>query len=62
MTGLSADQFRPWLQAFSDYSFDRRTFNKSEIQAQIQAAESSGSRGWLLWNPASRYRDASLIK
>ena len=61
-TGLAADQFRPWLQAFSDYSFDRRAFKKPEIQAQIQAAQAAGSHGWLLWNPASRYRSSALIK
>ena len=48
-------RFRPWLQAFKDYAFDRRHFGQDEIQQQISAAERFGSSGWLLWNPRNVY-------
>lgn len=48
-------RFRPWLQAFKDYAFDRRHFGQEEIQQQISAAERFGSDGWLLWNPRNVY-------
>lgn len=48
-------RFRPWLQAFKDYAFDRRQFGQAEIQEQISAAERFGSNGWLLWNPRNVY-------
>src|SRR5690606_9548216 len=34
-TGLKPVHFRPWLQAFRDYAFDRRVFGPQEIQQQI---------------------------
>ncbi len=55
LTGLSAVRFRPWLQAFRDYAFDRRSFTADEIHAQINASDASGSHGWMLWNAASRF-------
>lgn len=48
-------RFRPWLQAFKDYAFDRRHFGQAEIQEQIDAAERFGSDGYLLWNPRNVY-------
>jgi hypothetical protein len=54
-TGLPSVRFRPWLQAFRDYGFDRRTFGRAEIRAQIAAAERFGSHGWMLWNPHNVY-------
>jgi hypothetical protein len=48
-------RFRPWLQAFRDYAFDRRPFGAAEIRAQINAAERFGSNGWMLWNPRNVY-------
>jgi hypothetical protein len=54
-TGLPPTRFRPWLQAFKDYAFDRRPFTGTEIRAQIQAAEDFGSNGWMLWNPRNVY-------
>lgn len=48
-------RFRPWLQAFADYAFDKRQFGSKEIQAQIAAAQDFGSDGWLLWNPRNVY-------
>lgn len=60
LTGLSAVRFRPWLQAFKDYAFDRRSFTASEIHAQINASDASGSHGWMLWNAASRFSLAGI--
>ena len=54
-TGLPAVRFRPWLQAFRDYAFDRRTFGGAEIRAEIAAAERFGAGGWMLWNPHNVY-------
>ncbi|MFL6351233.1 MAG: putative glycoside hydrolase [Bryobacteraceae bacterium] len=54
-TGVDPIRFRPWLQAFADYAFDKRQFTEKEIQAQISAAETFGADGWLLWNPRNLY-------
>lgn len=54
-TGLSPLRFRPWLQAFRDYAFDRRAFGGPEIRRQIDAAEKIGSDGWMIWNPRNAY-------
>ncbi len=54
-THLPSIRFRPWLQAFRDYSFDRRHFTGSEIRDQINAAELFNSNGWMLWNPRNVY-------
>lgn len=55
-------RFRPWLQAFKDYAFDRRRFGGEEIHAQIKAAEEFGSNGWMLWNPRNVYSSVGLRK
>jgi hypothetical protein len=54
-SNLSSVRFRPWLQAFRDYAFDKRIFNGTEIRSQINAAETFGSHGWMLWNPCNIY-------
>ena len=54
-SGLDPIRFRPWLQAFRDYAFDKRQFGPEEIQQQISAAEKFGSGGWMLWNPRNVY-------
>ena len=54
-TGLPPQRFRPWLQAFRDYAFDRRGFEAEAIRAQIRAAEEFGASGWMLWNPRNVY-------
>jgi len=59
-TGLSTLRFRPWLQAFRDYAFDRRTFGASEIRLQTSASDEFGSNGWMLWNPRNVYSTAGL--
>ncbi len=59
-TGLDPIRFRPWLQAFADYAFDKRQFTEKEIQAQINAAQSFGADGWLLWNPRNLYSSEAI--
>jgi hypothetical protein len=59
-TGLPPVRFRPWLQAFQDYAFDRRPFRAAEIRAQIRAAEAFGANGWMLWNPQNVYSREGL--
>jgi hypothetical protein len=61
-TQVSSLRFRPWLQAFRDYAFDRRPFHTQEIQTQIRASESFGSSGWMLWNPTNVYSSQGLSK
>jgi len=61
-TQLPSVRFRPWLQAFRDYAFDRRYFNSHEIGEQIKAAEDFGSHGWMLWNPHNVYSGDGLKK
>ena len=57
---VSPLRLRPWLQAFPDYAFDRRSFDSPEIREQIRAAEDFGSDGWMLWNPRNVYSDPGL--
>ena len=59
-TGLPGVRFRPWLQAFRDYAFDRRAFGEHEIRLQIDAANAAGTDGWMLWNARNRYDDEGL--
>lgn len=59
-TGIAPIRFRPWLQSFRDYAFDRRSFGCTEIQAQIRAAETFGAEGWMLWNPRNLYSSEGL--
>ncbi len=54
--------YRPWLQAFKDYAFDRRVYGDKEIRDQIRASEDFGSCGWILWNPRNVYTGAGLIR
>lgn len=61
-TRVPSVRFRPWLQAFRDYAFDRRPFTGKEIREQIDAAEKFGSHGWMLWNPRNVYSDEGLKK
>lgn len=54
--------YRPWLQAFRDYAFDRRIYGDKEIRDQIRASDDFGSCGWILWNPRNVYSAAGLLK
>lgn len=57
---VSPKRFRPWLQAFRDYAFDRRLFDAAEVSDQIRAATDFGSDGWMLWNARNVYADTGL--
>ncbi|EXF94484.1 GTP-binding protein [Pseudomonas fluorescens HK44] len=59
-TRLPGVRFRPWLQAFRDYAFDRRLFDAAAINAQVNAADAAGTDGWMLWNPRNHYDAADL--
>jgi hypothetical protein len=59
-TGVPPIRFRPWLQAFRDYAFDRRPFGAKEIKQQTAAADKFGSDGWMLWNPRNVYSQNGL--
>lgn len=59
-SSLAPLRFRPWLQAFQDYAFDRRPFTGREVMQQIKAAEDFGSNGWMLWNPRNEYTAEGL--
>lgn len=59
-THLPSVHFRPWLQAFRDYAFDKRYFGDKEIRDQINAVEKFGSYGWMLWNPQNIYSKYGL--
>jgi hypothetical protein len=61
-TNLPSQRFRPWLQAFRDYAFDRRYFNDKEILGEVKAADGFGSHGWMLWNPRNSYSSTGLRK
>lgn len=59
-TDLPGIRFRPWLQAFRDYAFDKSPFEGEQIRAQIEAADQAGSDGWMLWNPRNSYSPNGL--
>jgi hypothetical protein len=59
-SGTSPLAYRPWLQAFRDYAFDRRIYGAKEIREQIAASEAFGSCGWILWNPRNVYTSQGL--
>jgi len=61
-TKLPPQRFRPWLQAFRDYAFDRRDFKSQEITSQVKAADGFGSDGWMFWNPRNNYSSSGLKK
>jgi hypothetical protein len=61
-TNLPSVRFRPWLQAFRDYAFDKRYFGDKEISDQIQASNQFGADGWMLWNPSNTYTSDGLRK
>lgn len=52
---ISPVRFRPWVQAFRDYAFDRRAFDARAVQQQINAARDFGADGYMLWNAHNRY-------
>jgi len=61
-SGVSSRRFRPWLQAFKDYGFDRRPFSARHIFEQVFAATEFNGNGWMLWNPGSHYEKTYIPK
>ncbi len=57
---VSAARFRPWLQSFKDYGFDRKFFRSKEVSEQIKGAQDALCSGWMLWNPSSRFSAKGL--
>ncbi len=57
---VSPARFRPWLQSFKDYGFDRKFFRSKEVSEQIKGAEQASCSGWMLWNPSSRFSAKGL--
>ena len=58
---IDPKRIRPWIQGFRDYAFDRREYNKKEIQAQIAACKECDTGGWMCWNPSSKYQEKDFI-
>lgn len=54
-------EVRPWIQDFSDYAFDGRTYTPAEIRRQMEGARQAGGRGWLLWDPRVKYTAEALV-
>ncbi len=47
---------RPWLQDFTaSWLSNHQTYDKDQIEAQIQAVEDAGYEEWILWNGSNRY-------
>ncbi|HET8704911.1 MAG TPA: putative glycoside hydrolase [Pseudomonadales bacterium] len=59
-SGWDPKRFKPWLQAFKDYAFDKRHFDAEEIKKQVSAADKFGAGGWYLWNPRNAYTAGGL--
>jgi hypothetical protein len=54
--GQKTGEIIPWLQAFTaDYLHDGITYGASHVRQQIAATYDSGLKGWVLWNPGSKY-------
>jgi hypothetical protein len=56
MRGTKA-QLIPWLE---DFSLGATTRTPDEVRAQIEAARSYQTRGFLLWNPSGVYTQEVL--
>jgi len=52
-----AGQLVPWYQ---DFTLGPPRYGAEHVRAQIQAGYDNGVRGWMLWNPGSRYTTAAL--
>ena len=57
-SGISgAGQLVPWYQ---DFTLGPPRYGAEHVRAQMQAGYDNGVRGWMLWNPGSRYTIAAL--
>lgn len=54
-TEASPVQYRPWLQAFTDYAFGGVVFGADLIGKQTKASRDAGAIGWMLWNARNVY-------
>jgi len=61
-SGIDGARFRPWLQSFKDYAFDRRHFGIDEINRQIKASNDTGCGGWYMWNARNIYTTLKELK
>jgi hypothetical protein len=59
-TNANPKKFRPWLQAFRDYAFNKLVYGKEQVDIQIKAADEDHTDGWQLWNPGNHYNDIGL--
>jgi hypothetical protein len=50
-------KIRPWIQDFNIGA----VYGGEKIRAQINAADSAGADGWILWNAANRYSEEGLL-
>jgi hypothetical protein len=56
--GISgAGQLVPWYQ---DFTLGPPRYGAEHVRAQMQAGYDNGVRGWMLWNPGSRYTTEAL--
>ena len=53
-------KMRPWLQDFTYPLEGYSAYGPAEVRAQIDAAESQGVSGWLLWNAAGEFQVSAL--
>ena len=53
----NAGELVPWYQAFT---LGPPRYGPEQVRAQIQAGYDNGVRGWMLWNPGSRYTIGAL--
>ncbi len=51
-------EIRPWLQDFDYIS----AYEPADVEAQIEASQDAGLRGWILWNAAAEYTTEVLKK
>jgi hypothetical protein len=52
-----AGQLVPWYQ---DFTLGPPRYGAEQVRAQMQAGYDNGVRGWMLWNPGSRYTTGAL--
>ena len=52
-----AGQLVPWYQ---DFTLGPPRYGPEQVRAQMQAGYDNGIRGWMLWNPGSRYTLGAL--
>jgi len=54
--GVRTGEVMPWLQAFSATWVDNISYGPEHLRAQIQATYDAGLKGWVLWNPGTKYQ------